>query len=184
MPNAARCLPGGLLVCIALWATVNFFGVRLTTATDFVNGGAVQPGQLAAAAARDDSRTQLRARGGEQAWQDIEGCQTKYVVLQEGEGDKQVSKASAVTVHAKGVVRQTGEKFWSTKDPGQQPFSYVAGVGGVIRGWDMGCLGMKVGEQRMLVIPAEEGYGPKGFPAWGIPPGAVLEFTLECLKIE
>lgn len=42
---------------------------------------------------------------------------------------------------------------------------------------------MKVGEQRVLTIPADEGYGSKGFPAWGIPGGATLQFTLECLKI-
>ncbi|CAK0807709.1 unnamed protein product, partial [Prorocentrum cordatum] len=51
-------------------------------------------------------------------------------------------------------------------------------------GWDQGCLGMHVGEQRKLVIPAEEGYGKGGFPAWGIPPGGTLEFTLECLTIK
>ena len=79
--------------------------------------------------------------------------------------------------------RQTGKKFWSTKDPGQEPFTYQAGVGGVIKGWDQGCLGMAIGEERELVIPADEGYGADGFPAWGIPPGGTLNFTLECLKI-
>uniref|UniRef100_A0A7S3JMP9 peptidylprolyl isomerase n=1 Tax=Aureoumbra lagunensis TaxID=44058 RepID=A0A7S3JMP9_9STRA len=81
-------------------------------------------------------------------------------------------------------VKETGKKFWSTKDPGQKPFTYTAGVGGVITGWDQGCLGMKLGEIRELVIPASEGYGANGFPAWGIPPGGTLNFTLECLKIE
>ena len=50
--------------------------------------------------------------------------------------------------------------------------------------WDQGCLGMKVGEARELIIPAHEGYGASGFPAWGIPPGGTLNFTLECLKVE
>ena len=54
----------------------------------------------------------------------------------------------------------------------------------VITGWDQGCLGMKIGEERELLIPAHEGYGAAGFPAWGIPPGGTLNFTLECLKIE
>ena len=71
-----------------------------------------------------------------------------------------------------------------TKDPGQKPFTYQAGVGKVITGWDQGCLGMQVGEERELTIPAKEGYGNGGFPAWGIPPGGTLNFTLECLKIE
>merc|ERR1712161_142674 len=86
--------------------------------------------------------------------------------------------------HATGVVQQTGKKFWSTKDPGQQPFTYQAGVGGVITGWDQGCLGMKIGEVRELEIPGAEGYAAAGFPAWGIPPNATLQFTLECLEIK
>lgn len=94
-----------------------------------------------------------------------------------------VSKGCTATVHATGVVEETGKKFWSTKDPGQKPFTYNAGVGQVIKGWDMGCLGMQVGEVRELKIPAHEGYGAQGFPAWGIPPGGTLVFTLECLKI-
>ena len=51
------------------------------------------------------------------------------------------------------------------------PCIHQAGVGGVITGWDQGCLGMKLGEARELLIPAAEGYGSGGFPAWGIPPG-------------
>merc|ERR1711948_217822 len=75
-----------------------------------------------------------------------------------------------------------GKKFRSTEDPGQKPFSYTAGSG-VIKGWDKGALGMQIGEIRKLDIPADEGYGANGFPHWGIPPDADLEFTLECLKI-
>ncbi len=58
-----------------------------------------------------------------------------------------------------------GKKLWDTKDPGQKPFSYKAGVGGVITGWDQGCLGMKCGEIRKLEVPGPEGYGAGGFPA-------------------
>lgn len=115
---------------------------------------------------------------------EIPGFKTTYAVVTLGGGERKVAKNSVVTVHATGVVLETGKKFWSTKDPGQEPFTYTAGVGGVITGWDQGCLGMHVGEQRKLVIPAEEGYGKGGFPAWGIPPGGTLEFTLECLSIE
>jgi len=57
-------------------------------------------------------------------------------------------------------------------------------VGKVITGWDQGCLGMTIGEERELLIPADEGYGAAGFPAWGIPPGGTLNFTLECLSIQ
>ena len=98
-------------------------------------------------------------------------------------GGKAIAAGSTATVHATGVVQESGKQFWSTKDPGQQAFSYQAGVGGVIKGWDQGCLGMQVGEVRKLIIPGHEGYGKAGFAAWGIPPNATLEFTLECLQV-
>ena len=108
---------------------------------------------------------------------------TTFEIKAEGSG-AEITAGCTATVHATGVVLQTGKKFWSTKDPGQQPFTYQAGVGGVIKGWDQGCLGMKVGETRELIIPAHEGYGESGFPAWGIPPGGTLNFTLECLDVK
>merc|ERR1712226_429799 len=89
----------------------------------------------------------------------IPGYETTYEVVKTGHTDDIVGKGSVVTVHATGTVVETGKQFWSTKDAGQQPFTYNAGVGGVIKGWDQGCLGMKVGEVRKLMIPAEEGYG-------------------------
>ena len=113
----------------------------------------------------------------------IPGYQTTYEQLKAGSGDK-VEKGKTVTVHATGVVKETGKKFWSTKDPGQKPFTYQAGVGAVITGWDQGLLGMQLGEERKLTIPAHEGYGAAGFPAWGIPPNGTLEFTLEVLEIK
>eukprot|EP00669_Euglena_mutabilis_P013074 TRINITY_DN7821_c0_g1_i1.p3 TRINITY_DN7821_c0_g1~~TRINITY_DN7821_c0_g1_i1.p3 ORF type:complete len:119 (+),score=42.87 TRINITY_DN7821_c0_g1_i1:64-420(+) len=117
--------------------------------------------------------------------QSIPGLRTTYRVVTQGPaGGKTVLKGSTVTVHATGIVKETNKKFWSTKDPGQTPFEYKAGVGGVITGWDQGCLGMALGEVRELLIPADEGYGQKGFPAWGIPPGGSLNFTIEVLKIQ
>ena len=114
----------------------------------------------------------------------IPGVKTTYKLVSEGEGTKVVSKGSKVKVHATGTVIETSKKFWSTKDKGQQPFEYTAGVGGVIKGWDQGCLGMKVGEVRILNIPAEEGYGASGFPAWGIPANGGLTFEIEVLQIK
>ena len=61
----------------------------------------------------------------------IAGYKTTYEVQKAGSGASVVKNAK-VTVHATGVVKETGKKFWSTKDPGQQPFSYNAGVGQVI----------------------------------------------------
>mmetsp|Transcript_1957 Transcript_1957/g.5896 ORF Transcript_1957/g.5896 Transcript_1957/m.5896 type:complete len:121 (+) Transcript_1957:124-486(+) len=108
---------------------------------------------------------------------------TTYCTVTPGSG-KEITKGCEATVHATGIIVESGKKFWSTKDPGQQPFTYQAGVGGVIKGWDQGCLGMRVGETRKINIPAHEGYGAGGFPAWGIPPGGTLDFTLECLSVK
>eukprot|EP00444_Apocalathium_aciculiferum_P010288 CAMPEP_0183387330 /NCGR_PEP_ID=MMETSP0370-20130417/3116_1 /TAXON_ID=268820 /ORGANISM="Peridinium aciculiferum, Strain PAER-2" /LENGTH=155 /DNA_ID=CAMNT_0025565895 /DNA_START=77 /DNA_END=544 /DNA_ORIENTATION=- len=113
----------------------------------------------------------------------IQGVQTTYKTLTEGTGDAVVEKGDTVTVHATGIVRQTDKKFWSTKDSGQQPFTYTAG-GGVITGWDKGAMGMKIGEVRLLMIPAAEGYGANGFPAWGIPKNGDLSFEIEVLTIK
>ncbi len=94
-----------------------------------------------------------------------------------------VGAGARVTMHARGRLA-AGAVFWDTRASGQLPFTYKAGVGAVIRGWDAGCLGMRVGETRKLAIPAREGYGAAGFPQWGIPPNADLEFTIECLHIK
>jgi FKBP-type peptidyl-prolyl cis-trans isomerase FkpA len=87
-----------------------------------------------------------------------------------------------VTVHYTGWLYddgQTGRKFDSSKDRGD-PFSFPLGAGHVIRGWDEGVAGMKVGGTRRLLIPPALGYGARG--AGGvIPPNATLLFEVELL---
>lgn len=103
----------------------------------------------------------------------------KYEDLVEGTGD--LAKAGQmISVHYTGWLTD-GKKFDSSKDRGQ-PFPFALGQGQVIKGWDEGVQGMKVGGKRKLTIPPQLGYGSRG--AGGtIPPGATLVFEVELLKI-
>jgi FKBP-type peptidyl-prolyl cis-trans isomerase FkpA len=76
-----------------------------------------------------------------------------------------------------------GTKFDSSFDHGS-PFSFVLGKGQVIRGWDQGVAGMRVGGTRELLIPAEFGYGERGAGGGVIPPGASLVFEVELLDAD
>ena len=79
------------------------------------------------------------------------------------------------------AANSRGRKFDSSKDRGQ-PFGFGLGQGQVIRGWDEGVQGMKVGGTRVLTIPPEMGYGARG--AGGvIPPNATLVFEVELLSV-
>ena len=91
------------------------------------------------------------------------------------------TRGKRVRVHYTGKLAD-GTKFDSSVDRGQ-PFEFVIGVGQVIKGWDEGVAGMKVGGKRKLVIPAALGYGARG--AGGvIPPNAELHFDVELLGVE
>ena len=103
----------------------------------------------------------------------------KYDDLEEGTGAEAVAGAQ-VTVHYTGWLTD-GSKFDSSLDR-NQPFQFVLGKGQVIRGWDEGVQGMKVGGKRKLIIPSQLGYGAAG--AGGvIPPNATLVFEVELLEI-
>lgn len=96
-----------------------------------------------------------------------------------GTGAEAVTGKS-VTVHYTGWLTD-GTKFDSSKDHGQ-PFTFQLGAGQVIKGWDQGVVGMKVGGVRKLTIPASLAYGDRG--AGGvIPPGATLVFEVELLGV-
>lgn len=101
--------------------------------------------------------------------------------------DKTVGTGAEATAGRKVTVNYTGTltsgaKFDSSYDR-NQPFSFNLGAGEVIKGWDEGVVGMKVGGKRELTIPSTLAYGDAGVPG-AIPGGAILIFEVELLKVE
>jgi FKBP-type peptidyl-prolyl cis-trans isomerase len=87
-----------------------------------------------------------------------------------------------VKVHYTGWLT-TGKKFDSSVDA-NQPFDFTIGAGDVIKGWEEGVAGMKVGGKRQLRIPPELGYGATGTPGGPIPPNATLIFDVQLLGVK
>ena len=102
------------------------------------------------------------------------------------------SRGSTVTVAADLYLAADNTPIWSTHQPsgfafsadkGPSPFTYEAGVGGVIKGWDEGVATMQLGERAKLEIPWEAAYGAAGHPGFNIPGKAALVFEIEVLQI-
>lgn len=110
------------------------------------------------------------------------GLQYEDTIVGEG---AEAKAGQNVRVHYTGWLRNDdgslGAKFDSSKDRGQ-PFGFGLGAGQVIRGWDEGVQGMKVGGARRLTIPASLGYGARG-AGGAIPPNATLIFDVELLGV-
>ncbi len=105
------------------------------------------------------------------------GLQILDVVIGPG---KEAKDGDIVTAHYTGTLTD-GTKFDSSYDHGQ-PFSFPLGGGMVIKGWDLGLVGMKVGGKRKLIIPPDLGYGPRG--SGPIPPNATLNFDIELVDTQ
>ena len=96
-----------------------------------------------------------------------------------GSGDE-ATTGKTVSVHYTGTLTD-GSKFDSSLDRGK-PFEFQLGAGRVIKGWDQGVVGMKVGGKRKLTIPSDLAYGARGFPPV-IPPNSTLVFEIELLGV-
>ena len=118
-----------------------------------------------------------------------ENKMTEFTTIdnQLGEG-REAEKGLTITVHYSGWIYdeneddKKGNKFDSSKDR-NEPFTFVLGVGQVIKGWDDGFSGMKIGGTRTIIIPSEMGYGSRGAGSV-IPPNADLIFDVELLGIQ
>jgi peptidylprolyl isomerase len=151
------------------------FAAAITTQTTAQTTAPTKPGSSAPVAAatptKKDSKVMTTASG-------LQMEDTKV-------GTGAEAKAGVtVTVHYTGWLLENGargKKFDSSVDRGE-PFKFPLGGGRVIKGWDEGVQGMKVGGKRTLTIPPELGYGARGAGAV-IPPGATLVFEVELLGV-
>jgi len=102
-------------------------------------------------------------------------------VIKLGTGAEAVTN-SRVTLHYTGWLKKNGKKFDSSVDR-RKPFSFTLGAHEVIKGWDLGVAGMRVGGKRILIIPPHLGYGSRGV-GQTIPPKSTLKFEVELLSVE
>ena len=98
-----------------------------------------------------------------------------------GQGSE-ANEYNKITVNYTGKL-EDGSIFDSSLKKGRSPFTFTLGVGSVIKGWDLGVKGMKVGGNRKLTISPELGYGNQGAGSI-IPPGAKLVFEIDLLGVE
>lgn len=108
------------------------------------------------------------------------GPSTLQVVDEQVGSGKECKAGDTVKVHYTGTL-MNGKKFDSSRDKGE-PFKFTLGQGQVIKGWDQGVVGMKVGGKRKLTIPSDLGYGERGSGA-SIPPNAGLKFDVELIEV-
>ena len=109
----------------------------------------------------------------------VAASRLKIEDLKEGTGDP-VKDGDTVKVHYRGTL-ENGEEFDSSYKHGK-PFGFTVGSGSVIKGWEQGLLGMKVGGKRRLTVPPDMAYGDNDLP--GIPPNSTLIFEIELLGRE
>jgi FKBP-type peptidyl-prolyl cis-trans isomerase FkpA len=123
------------------------------------------------------------------AGQEQQGPKVQVVDHVIGKG-AEASVGSTVVVNYTGwfykplAARQRGRKFDSSLDAGREPLEFQLGARQVIKGWEQGVQGMKVGGKRTLIIPSELAYGKRGAGGGSIPPDSDLIFDVELLKVK
>jgi FKBP-type peptidyl-prolyl cis-trans isomerase len=95
---------------------------------------------------------------------------------------REAQNGDKLSVHYTGTLAD-GSVFDTSKKPGRTPFEFELGKGRVIKGWDQGLVGLKVGGRRKLTVPPDLGYGDRGMPPV-IPPRSVLVFDVELLDVK
>ncbi len=120
-----------------------------------------------------------KSEGGKVSGYSTDGGQLQKEDLVVGTGEEAVA-GKDVSVHYVGTLTN-GTKFDSSRDR-NEPFEFSLGAGQVIRGWDEGVAGMKVGGKRKLTIPPEMGYGARDMGV--IPPNSTLVFEVELLGVK
>jgi FKBP-type peptidyl-prolyl cis-trans isomerase FkpA len=149
----------------------------------------------AAAGAQDSSQPAPAAAAAQQApaapAAPVEQQGPKIEIIDQAVGNgKEATLGSTVVVNYTGwfyrplAARQRGRKFDSSLDAGRTPLDFQLGAGRVIKGWDQGVAGMKVGGKRTLIIPSELAYGKRGAPGGMIPPDSDLIFDVELLNVK
>jgi len=110
----------------------------------------------------------------------VDPNKVQIIDLVVGQGAK-ATNGRSLSMHYTGRLLD-GTVFDSSRKPGRGPFKFKLGVGQVIKGWDKGVLGMRVGGKRKLIIPASMGYGARGSGS-SIPPNATLIFEIELMGV-
>lgn len=158
--------------------------IQVETNVALLGGGGSQVAQLAESDVvvvnEEGNETEARASALMKAVDDNGKLKTMVIDdIKIGTGEE-VKTGDTVSVHYIGTL-QNGTEFDSSKKRGV-PFEFTVGEGRVIKGWEEGLIGMKVGGERILVIPPEKAYGDQGIGP--IPGGATLVFAIELLEIK
>jgi len=156
----------------------------------FAQQGAQQPAAAASAASAASAAEAQPAPAAPPAPPaEAQGPQLQKIDTVVGKG-KEAFPGMTVRVNYTGwfykplLPTQRGKKFDSSLNPGRDPLEFPLGAGRVIKGWDQGVAGMKVGGKRTLIIPSELAYGHRGAGGGAIPPDADLIFDVELLDVK